>query len=304
MHVELRDVSKGPRGEALPVMSLGFCSGKAVLALAETEQRPTVLGLIASGRMAADTGTVVIDGMADAASLRRRVALVDAPAVSDPAPNITVAGVTAEELMFAGRAASPLAVRRWLDANDLADVARTPIADVTPSRRIRLLLELTALREGVDGMVLVAPDRHGGSPAHWWEVVEEFASRGLAMLVVAGAAAAGVLDGYAERAEIPDAAPAAHSESEVEPEPEPETEPERELASAPDPELAAEPEAESVPDVEAEPEPVSESKLLPDVGAAPEPVGEPEAVPEPGPGPVTPSDPDDEPDPQHERSIA
>lgn len=263
MRVELRNVSKGPRGEALPLTSLRFSSGQPVLALAETEQRPTVLGLIASGRMAADTGTVVIDGTADAASLRHRVALVDAPAVSDPAPNVTVAAVTAEELMFAGRAASPLAVRRWLEANDLTDVARTPITDVTPSRRIRLLLELTALRKGVEGMVLVAPDRHGGSPTHWWEVVDEFATRGFAMLVIAGAAAAAVLEGVAERAEISDAVTATDgvtdvpalieaADSDAAGESEPMTAVESESESAPASE--SEPEAELEPAAEPEPE--------------------------------------------------
>jgi hypothetical protein len=271
MRVELRNVSKGPRKEALPLTSLTFSAGQPVLALAETEQRPTVLGLIASGRMASDTGTVAIDGAADAASLRHRVALVDAPAVSDPAPNVTVAAVTAEELMFAGRAASPLAVRRWLEANDFTDVARTPIADVTPSRRVRLLLELTALRKGVEGMVLVAPDRHGGSPAHWWEVVDEFASRGFAMLVIAGAAAAAVLEGVAERAEIPDAVTAAEGVNDVPEriETDADAEGDSEPATAPEPESESVPASESEPEAEPEPDQVEVDD---------EPTPEPEAV--------------------------
>ena len=77
MRIELTTVSKGRRGEALPPTSLAYVSGEARLALAETEQRPTVLGLIASGRMAADAGTVTVDGRTDAAALRRAIALVD-----------------------------------------------------------------------------------------------------------------------------------------------------------------------------------------------------------------------------------
>jgi hypothetical protein len=201
MRVALREVAKGPAGQALPPVTLAYDAGTPVLALAETEQRPAVLGLIASGRMAPDAGTVTIGGRPDDAALRRRVALVDAPDVCDPAPNVTVAGMVAEELMFAGISSTPRAVREWLDAHDSSDLAHTPIADVRPSRRIRLLLELASLRVGVESMVLVSPDRHGGDPHHWWSVVEEFGARGFGVLVIAGAASASVLADRAPRAE-------------------------------------------------------------------------------------------------------
>jgi len=179
MRVRLDGVQKGRRGEALGATSLSYRSGRATLAVAETEQRPTVLGLIASGRMRPDAGTVALDEATDRRArnaLRRRVALVDAPDVSEPAPNIAVAGVVAEELMFAGLASDPLSARRWLDEHDLRSSAR-----------------LASARPGVDGLVLVSPDRHGGDPAQWWELAEEFADRGFAVLVIAGEAAAAAL---------------------------------------------------------------------------------------------------------------
>ncbi|WP_200847095.1 hypothetical protein [Microbacterium sp. 18062] len=203
MRIDVHEVSKGRRGQALPETSLAYLSGSARLAVAETEQRPTVLGLIASGRMRPDTGSVTIDGEADTASLRRRVALVDAPDVSDPAPNVTVATVVSEELMFAGRPANPLATRAWLHEHDLGGQARVPIADIRPVDRLRLLLELTVLRRDVEGLVLVSPDRHGGDPLAWWPLVEEFAERGLAVLVIAGEASDAVLAGRAVRASVP-----------------------------------------------------------------------------------------------------
>ncbi|MFT4212518.1 MAG: hypothetical protein QM626_11680 [Microbacterium sp.] len=192
MRIDLQHVSKGRHGLALPETSLSYGAG-ARLAVTETEQRPAVLGLIAAGRMRPDTGRVLIDGVEDAASLRRRVALVDAPEVNDPAPNVSAYGVVAEELMFAGRTASPIAVRTWLRENDLDDQARTPFADVAPPDRIRLLLELAVLRAGVEALVLVSPDRHGGSPHVWWELCEQFADRGYGVLAVAGEAAGTVL---------------------------------------------------------------------------------------------------------------
>ena len=193
MRIELRGVGKGRRSEALPPTTVGFESGRATLARAETEQRPTVLGLLASGRMRPDTGTVAIDGRADAAAIRRTVALVDAPDVSDPAPNVTIAGVAAEELMFAGVPSNPVSVARWLDDLGLRDVARIPIANVEPVVRLRLLTELAILRDDVEGLVLVSPDRHGGDPLEWWDLAKRLADRGFAVLVIAGDASAAAI---------------------------------------------------------------------------------------------------------------
>ncbi|WP_426322872.1 hypothetical protein [Microbacterium sp. E-13] len=192
MRVVLDAVGKGRREHALPATSAVFESGRVTLTSAETAQRPTVLGLIASGRMRPDTGRVDLDGRKDAAGLRRRVALVDAPDVSEPEPNVTLAGVAAEELMFAGRRSDPLAVRRWLADHGLAAAASVPVSNVDPADRVRALCELAVLRAGVEGIVLVAPDRHGGEPAAWWSVAGDFATRGYAVLVIAGRAAQGV----------------------------------------------------------------------------------------------------------------
>ena len=194
MKIALQDVSKGRNGQALPSMSLEFHTGSVRFALAETEQRPTVLGLIASGRMRPDSGRVSIDGTADPKALRRRVALVDAPDVSDPHPDIALAGVVGEELMFAGVAATPLHARRWLAQLGFGELASVPIGNIDPAARVRILCELAVLRSGVDGIVLVSPDRHGGSPDGWWRIAGEFADRGYAMLVIVGGSAAVALE--------------------------------------------------------------------------------------------------------------
>lgn len=193
MKVELDAVGKGRREHALPATSASFESGRAALVVAETEQRPTVLGLIATGRMRPDTGRVTIDGRTDARALRRRVALVDAPEVSEPEPNVTLAGVAAEELMFAGRRSDPVAVRRWLDAHGLGEAASLPVSNVDPADRVRALCELAVLRTGVEAIVLVSPDRHGGEPSAWWAIAEQFATRGVAVLVIAGQASRAAL---------------------------------------------------------------------------------------------------------------
>lgn len=200
MRVEVRAASKG---RALPEISTAFESGRAVLVYAETEQRPTVLGLLASGRMRPARGVVEIDGRVDAGALRRRVALVDAPDVSDPDPNVLVAGVVAEELMFAGRRSDPVAARRWLDELGLGELALVAVSTIEPAARLRILCELAALRSGVEGLVLVSPDRHGGEPLTWWRLAEELAGRGLAVLVIAGRAAHTALAGQTAPRRLP-----------------------------------------------------------------------------------------------------
>lgn len=193
MRIELDAVSKGRAGGILPPTSLVLESGRATLATAETEQRPSVLGLIATGRMRPSAGTVTVDGRRSARRVRRTSALIDAPDVNDPAPDVTVAGIVAEELMFAGRRSDPLAARRWLDEHGLRPLAATPMGEVPADDRIRMLLELASLRPGVETLVLVSPDRHGGDPVHWWRIAQTFADRGFAVLVIAGTAAATAL---------------------------------------------------------------------------------------------------------------
>ncbi|WP_025133285.1 hypothetical protein [Leucobacter sp. PH1c] len=196
MQVSASGVSKGPAGRALPPTDVEMTSGRAVFVEAETAQRPTVLGLIVSGRMRPDAGEVLIDGEPGARALRRRVALVDAPDVSEPHGDVRLEHVVAEELMFAGEPPRPLAARRELRALGFADHARTPMAELAPEVRVRVLCELALRRPGVEGIVLVSPDRHGGDPMGWWGIACELAERGNAVLVIAGLAARAAIDAH------------------------------------------------------------------------------------------------------------
>jgi hypothetical protein len=190
MKIRLTEVAKG---SALPTTSVTFSSGKAVLIEAETERRPTVLSLIASGRMRPDSGTVTIDGKIDYGRMRAAIALVDAPGVSEPASDVTLSGVVAEELMFAGKPVRPSSVRQTLAQLGASQYAKTALADVPPTLRIRILCELALCRPGVQGVVLTSPDRHGGEPTEWWDFANEMAERGHAVLVVTGREVAAAL---------------------------------------------------------------------------------------------------------------
>ena len=201
MRIAVHEVSKGKKGHALPTTSLEIETGHARFVLAETELRPTVLGLIATGRMHPDSGEVTIDGTRNDRDLRRRMALVDAPEVSDPHPGVTLAAVVGEELMFAGLPATPLHARRWLEQIGFAELATQPIGTIKPSVRVRVMAELAVLRDDVEGFVLVSPDRHGGRPEGWWRIATEFAERGFAVLVIVGGSAAAVIERLPEALE-------------------------------------------------------------------------------------------------------
>lgn len=195
MDVRIEQVSMG---DDLPVTSLAFGSGEATRFVVETEQRLTVLGLIAAGRMRPTAGRVLVDDeptsirrVAD--RLRRSVALVDAPLVSDPEPAVTLAGVLAEELLYAGVPGDARSVRGWAEQLGVVDALSVQIANVDPAIRIRVLVEVALLRDDVEAIVLASPDRHGGQPEAWWDLARKVADRGFAVLVLCGAAADDVL---------------------------------------------------------------------------------------------------------------
>ena len=60
--------------------------------------------------------------------------------------------------------------------------------DLPPTDRLRLLLELAALRDGVRALVLTSPERHGGHASAWRRLATELTDRGLPVLVIGGAA--------------------------------------------------------------------------------------------------------------------
>ena len=185
-------------GRALPTTDAAFASGEATLVVVETEQRPTVLGLVAAGRMVPASGRVLLDGHEDRHDLRARVALVDAPRASDPDPAVSLAGAIAEELLFAGLPGDPRSVRGWASQLGVLDVLDAPVADVDPATRTRVLAELAILRDGVEAVVLASPDRHGGDPHDWWALARALADRGFAVLVLASPASARLLRAVGE----------------------------------------------------------------------------------------------------------
>lgn len=194
MIVTLTDarVGDGP-APALPAISLSYGGPDPVIAIAETELRPTVLSLVASGRMRIDGGSIALDGDDSAGVALRvaaRVALVDTPRINEPADDVTLRAVVAEELALAGHRSGRHEVGVILDDQGLADLARAPFSAVPAVARIRLLTTLAASRDGVEAVVVTSPERHGGAVAEWMRVLRDLARTGTGVLVVTSEAAA------------------------------------------------------------------------------------------------------------------
>ncbi|MFB2580264.1 hypothetical protein ACEXQD_03360 [Herbiconiux sp. P15] len=193
MRIEAKGISKGARGIPLPETNVVFETGAITLVEAETGDQPTVVALILSGRMVPDTGSITLDGRDDPAALRERIALVDAPEVSEPAADLPLRTVVREELLYAGRATSRAAIATTIAEAGAADYEGTRIADVPAALRVRLLAELAAFRRGVQGVVITSPDRHGGDPREWLAVARDLAAREFAVAIVCGAPSAELL---------------------------------------------------------------------------------------------------------------
>ena len=173
---------------ALPAFSARLAADRPAFAVAEGERGPLLASLIAAGRLIPDRGEVLLDGGTDPAAIRRAVALVDTPVVAEPAPSLPVRTVVREDLRFAARPSRPRDAEAFLTALGLERWSRAPMLDLPPDDRLRLLLELAALREGVRALVLTSPERHGGPASGWRRAAADLTARGLPVLVIGGAA--------------------------------------------------------------------------------------------------------------------
>ncbi|SFF43535.1 hypothetical protein [Curtobacterium sp. YR515] len=195
MTLELDHVGIGDEpGAALPVVSAVAAPGRPGVVAVETEQAPVLASLVAGGRMRPETGRVLLDGHDDAAAVRRTFALVDTPGIAEPFPVMSVKRIVREELAFAGQRPSREHVDTVLDELGLRDYADTHVQRVPTDVRVRLLVELALLRDGVTGLVITSPERHGGAVEGWFAVVRDVARRGVTVVLVTSKAAAATVE--------------------------------------------------------------------------------------------------------------
>lgn len=206
--LELDHVGIGDEpGAALPPVSAVAGPGRPGIVAVETEQAPVLASLVAGGRMRPDDGRVLLDGHEDPAAVRRAFALVDTPGVAEPFPVMSCRRIVREELAYAGQRPSREHVDTVLESLGLTRYADTHVQRVPTEVRIRLLVELALLRDGVTGLVVTSPERHGGAVEGWFAVVRDVALRGVTVLLVTSKAAAQTAATLLDTIPTPETAP-------------------------------------------------------------------------------------------------
>lgn len=195
MQLEATGISvRGPHAPMLNATSVQVADHQVVLLAGYPGPGHVAAALGLSGRLKPDTGTVRLDGSSDAAVLRRRVAVVDAPGITEPDDALPVQTVVGEELAIAGQKAGRKAVLEWLNEHDAAEHADKRFEHLPVAARTRLLAELTVARPDVKLVILTMPDRHGGDPHEWYALGRSFASRGYGVIITCADASARLLD--------------------------------------------------------------------------------------------------------------
>ena len=182
----LRAVGVRVDARPLPLLeptTLAVRSGERLLVAGEPGHGHTALALALGGRLKVDAGSVELDGSRSGRALRRAVALVDVPGVSEPDAVLPLRTVVAEELAMAGLPTRHGAVQDFLDERGLGALAHRPLEAVPPGPRLRVLAEIASRRPGLIAVVTTVPDRLGGDPADWWSLAGELAATGLAVVV-------------------------------------------------------------------------------------------------------------------------
>lgn len=200
MELEATRISvRGPHAPMLHATSVSVADHQVVLLTGYPGAGHVAAALGLSGRLKPDTGTVKLDGQADPALLRRRVAVVDAPGITEPDDALPVQTVVGEELAIAGRKAGRKAVLEWLSEQDAAEHADKRFEHLPVAVRTRLLAELTVARPDVQVVILTMPDRHGGDPHGWYELGRSLAAQGYGVIITCADASARLLDVKAAR---------------------------------------------------------------------------------------------------------
>ena len=194
MELEAAGISvRGPHAPMLHATSVSVADHQVVLLTGYPGAGHVAASLGLSGRLKPDTGSVRLDGKTDPAELRRRVAVVDAPGITEPDDALPVQTVVGEELAIAGRKAGRKAVLEWLNEHDAAEHADKRFEHLPVAARTRLLAELTVARPAVKVVILTMPDRHGEDPQEWYDVGRDLASRGYGVIITCADASARLL---------------------------------------------------------------------------------------------------------------
>jgi ABC-type hemin transport system ATPase subunit len=174
---------RGPHAPLLDATSVTVRDHQLVLLAGYPGPGHVAASLALSGRLVPDAGEVKLTGTSEPAVLRRQVAVVDTPGITEPDDALPVSTVVGEELAIAGRKAGTKAVRAWLDEHGWDGYGGQRFEHLPVDVRTRLLAELTVARPDVKVVILTMPDRFGGDPHDWYDLARDLAFRGYAVIV-------------------------------------------------------------------------------------------------------------------------
>lgn len=184
---------QGPHASMLNATSVSVADHQLVLLAGYPGSGHVAAALSLSGRLHPDGGDVKLDGQTDGRVLRKRIALVDAPGITEPDDALPVKLVVGEELAIAGRKAGRKAVQAWLEEHDWQEYADKRFEHLPIAVRTCLLAELTVARPDVRIVILTMPDRHGGDPHEWYALGRRLAGRGYGVIITCADASARLL---------------------------------------------------------------------------------------------------------------
>lgn len=184
---------RGPHAPMLTPTSVSVSDHQLVLLAGYPGPGHVAASLGLSGRLKPDGGYVRLDGDTSGRVLRQRVAVVDAPGITEPDDALPVQTVVGEELAIAGHKAGRKAVQDWLTEHGWHEFADRRFEHLPVAVRTKMLAELTAARPDVKIVILTMPDRLGGDPHEWYELGRDLASRGYGVIITCADASARLL---------------------------------------------------------------------------------------------------------------
>jgi ABC-type ATPase involved in cell division len=171
--------------------SLDFAKGDLAVVTGGSDDAKIALALVLSGHMRSFRGEITIAGAGVAdlrprkvkRELRRISAVVDAPKVSTPYEHTKLKHYVAQELSLAGRPSGRGCVREFLDEQGLTDYADAELDETPKSLYLDIAMLLATMREGVNVLHLVLPDRYDDEPSAWKKIARKYHESGYTVLV-------------------------------------------------------------------------------------------------------------------------
>jgi hypothetical protein len=204
-------------------ISFSFGAGEFVLIATDDAQKAVAFSMLASGRLRKYKGVLsIVSGegkertsLFGLRDIRAATAVPFVPGIGEPDEFLKAWRVLKEEFLFAGKKVSRSFILDYLagvmagEGDDAADgegsgaardAASLRIKDLKHTSRIRIFIELAAMRPRVRFIFVTLPDRYGGLPREWFGKIREAQTEDNAVILITSKMVAELLrEHYGER---------------------------------------------------------------------------------------------------------